>query len=78
MLAPHQSAKQPLNRRQTERYNLITKYIQTHGFSPTFQELAERMGVASTNTVRTHLEALRKKGYIRRSNDAHRNIEIVP
>jgi repressor LexA len=49
----------------------------TDGKSPTIREIGEQFGISSTNGVRSHLEALMKKGYIRRQGLISRGIELV-
>nr|MBN2278017.1 transcriptional repressor LexA [candidate division Zixibacteria bacterium] len=51
--------------------------ITERGKSPTIREIGEKFGISSTNGVRTHLQALMKKGYIRRQELISRGIELV-
>lgn len=44
---------------------------------PTIREIAGHMGFSSTGTVRDYLEALEKKGYLKRSNNLSRSIELL-
>lgn len=62
--------------RQLQILKLIHKYQQEHGFSPTYAELADELDV-STITVFEHLEALERKGAIRRRRHEARSVEIV-
>jgi repressor LexA len=54
----------------------IRSALEETGFSPTYEELADRCGV-SKSTVRQYLRALQEKGAIRREHYGHRSIEIV-
>jgi repressor LexA len=47
------------------------------GYPPTVREIGERLGLRSSCTVQRHLEALERKGYIKRSPTKARSIEIV-
>ncbi len=58
------TAKQPLTQRQRTVLEFIEKYIYKHGNSPTIREIGSNLGISSTNGVRSHLEALIKKGYL--------------
>jgi repressor LexA len=68
----------PLTKRQSE----ILTYLQTHihgqGYAPSFEEIAEQFGFQSLATVHEHLTNLEKKGYIRRSYNESRSIEVLP
>ncbi len=66
-----------LYRRQRQIFDFIAQYIQKFGTSPTLQEIAEAIGVSSLATVHEHLQALIKKGVIRKYEGAVRGIEIV-
>ena len=66
-----------LYRRQRQIFDYIAQYIQKFGTSPTLQEIAEAIGVSSLATVHEHLQALVKKGVIRKYEGAVRGIEIV-
>jgi repressor LexA len=65
-----------LTGRQREILEFIERMI-TDGKSPTIREIGEQFGISSTNGVRSHLEALMKKGYIRRQGLISRGIELV-
>jgi repressor LexA len=66
-----------LYKRQKEILDYISQYIQTNGSSPTLQEIADAMGLSSLATVHEHLQALQKKGIIRRFEGAVRGIEVI-
>ena len=44
---------------------------------PTVREIGEHMGFSSTGTVRDYLEALEKKGYLKRTENLARSIELL-
>jgi repressor LexA len=62
--------------KQLQILRLIHDYQQKHNYSPTYAELAKELGV-STITVFEHLEALERKGAIRRRRHEARSVEIV-
>jgi repressor LexA len=62
--------------KQLQILQLIYRYQQEHGFSPTYAELAKELGV-STITVFEHLEALERKNAIRRRRHEARSVEII-
>lgn len=68
----------PLTRRQKELLDYIQDYLQTNGYAPSFEEMAEHFTFRSLATVHEHLTNLERKGYIRRTHNESRAIEIVP
>lgn len=66
-----------LYRRQRQIVDYLAQYIQQHGFSPTLQEMAEAIGVSSLATVHEHLEALVRKGVIKKYEGAVRGVELL-
>lgn len=66
-----------LYKRQKQILDFISQYIQKNGSSPTLQEIADAMNLSSLATVHEHLQALVKKGVIRRFEGAVRGIEVL-
>ncbi len=66
-----------LYKKQRQILDFISQYIQLNGSSPTLQEIADAMGLSSLATVHEHLQALSRKGVIKRFEGAVRGIEIV-
>jgi repressor LexA len=68
----------PLTRRQKEILDHLSDFIREHGYSPSFEEIAEVFGYASLATVHEHLSNLERKGYIRKAYNESRSVELVP
>lgn len=68
----------PLTRKQREILDFLTQAIERQGFAPSFEEIAEEFGYQSLATVHEHLTNLERKGYIRRSYNESRSIEVLP
>lgn len=68
----------PLTKRQREILNYLGSYSEQHGYAPSFEEIAEQFGYSSLATVHEHLSNLERKGYIKRSYNESRAIEILP
>jgi len=66
-----------LTRRQQEVLAGIRLIFAETGHPPTVRELGERLGLRSSCTVQRHLEALERKGFIRRNPTKARTIEIT-
>lgn len=66
-----------LYKRQRQILEFISQYIQMNGSSPTLQEIADAMELSSLATVHEHLQALERKGVIKRFDGAVRGIELL-
>ncbi len=74
MMAP---LKQPLTEKQRAILEYIREQITTRGHSPTVREIGRHFGITSTNGVRTHLNALIRKGYLKKERFISRGLELV-
>ncbi|HVQ46148.1 MAG TPA: transcriptional repressor LexA [Gemmatimonadales bacterium] len=68
----------PLTKRQSEILGYLQTHINGQGYAPSFEEIAEKFGFQSLATVHEHLTNLERKGYIRRSYNESRSIEVLP
>jgi repressor LexA len=68
---------QGLTQRQRQVLEQIHQVMRESGHPPTVREIMERLGLSSTCTVQRHLEALERKGFIRRSRLKARTVEII-
>jgi repressor LexA len=68
----------PLTKRQREILNYLGEYTERNGYAPSFEEIAETFSYSSLATVHEHLSNLERKGYIKRSYNESRAIEILP
>ena len=66
-----------LTNRQRQIMEYITETINKKGFPPTIREIGERFKFKSTNATRSILNALSKKGYIKRKPLISRGIELL-
>ena len=67
---------QPLSPRQRRCLEAVLAHRRKTGLPPTYRELGRALGIASTNGVRRHLEALERKGYLRMRRAA-RGLELA-
>lgn len=65
-----------LTRRQKEVLDFIWRFIEQHGYSPSYEEIAQGLGLASLATVHKHISALDAKGYLRRAYNQSRSLEV--
>jgi repressor LexA len=68
----------PLTKRQREILNYLSVYSEQNGYAPSFEEIANHFNYNSLATVHEHLTNLERKGYIKRSYNESRAIEILP
>jgi len=66
-----------LTGRQREIFEYIKNMVREKGRPPAIREIGERFTIRSTNGVRAVLEALERKGYIKRDRYTSRGIEIL-
>ncbi|MCH9016118.1 MAG: transcriptional repressor LexA [Gemmatimonadetes bacterium] len=66
-----------LTKRQHEIFSFLERQIHTHGYAPSFEEIAEEFSFASLATVHEHLMNLERKGYITRTPTESRSIELI-
>ena len=68
----------PLTKRQREILSFLQEYASDHGYAPSFEEIAKHFNYNSLATVHEHLTNLERKGYIKRSYNESRAIDILP
>jgi repressor LexA len=69
---------QPLTKRQREILDYLNEFIQQHGYAPSLEEIGLRFNLSSLATVHKHLTNLQEKGFIRRSWNRSRSVELLP
>lgn len=69
--------KQGLTAKQEQILKIIKESILEKGYPPSVREMCTAVGLSSTSSVHAHLEALAKKGYIKKDPSKPRTIEIM-
>ncbi len=59
-----------LTKRQETVLDVIRTWVRQWGFPPTIRELGKQLGIKSLRGVTTHLDAIAKKGFLRRDSRA--------
>src|SRR5438046_8700966 len=67
-----------ITRRQRQVYDYISDFVQRNGYSPSFEEIGEGMGLSSLATVHKHISNLEKKGLLTRDYNRSRSIDLLP
>jgi repressor LexA len=66
-----------LTRRQKQVYDFISTFVDTNGYSPSFEEIAEGLGLSSLATVHKHITNLEEKELLRRDYNRSRSIDLL-
>ncbi|MEO6119989.1 MAG: transcriptional repressor LexA [Terriglobales bacterium] len=66
-----------LTKRQREMYDFISHFVSKNGYSPSFEEIGDGMGLSSLATVHKHLTNLEKKGLLKRDYNRSRSIDVL-
>lgn len=62
--------------RQKQVLDFIADFIADKGYSPSYEEMARGLSLASLATVHKHVSALEEKQYLRRSYNQSRSLEV--
>lgn len=65
-----------LTKRQKQVLDFIAQFVEKNGYSPSYEELANALTLASLATVHKHILALESKQYLRRSFNQSRSLEL--
>lgn len=69
--------KKPLTRTQGKVLDFIEAYINRNKMPPTYEDIAGNFGFRSKNSVESHLQALERKGVIRKIAGKARGITLT-
>jgi len=65
-----------LTKRQKEVLDFTADFIQENGYSPSYEEMAQGLKLASLATVHKHVQALESRNYVRRLFNQSRSLEV--
>lgn len=66
-----------INQRQQDILAFITAQVSQTGYPPSVREIGEAVGLSSPSSVKHHLDALEKLGFVRRDPRRPRTIEVM-
>ena len=66
-----------LTKRQKQVVDFISDFVNRNGYSPSYEELAAGLNLASLATVHKHIEALQSKQYLTRNFNHSRSLEVT-
>lgn len=64
-------------KRQKQVLDFIRKFIEQHGYSPTYREIKDGLGIASLGSVVQYINDLIQRGLITKTPNSSRSIEIT-
>ena len=64
-------------KRQKELLDYVDSFIQEHGYGPSYREVMNAIGYKSVSTVAIHINGLIAKGFLRKSDNSARSLEVV-
>ena len=66
-----------LTDRQRQTLEFIAETVADRGYPPSVREICEALGLASSSTVHSHMQALQRKGYLRIDPTKPRAVELL-
>ncbi len=70
---------QTRSRRQREILDYIIEFVESHGYEPSYQQIARHCGLSSKGGIARHIETLEKQGLLRRNRDSGSfHLEVYP
>jgi repressor LexA len=66
-----------LTKRQKQVLDYLVTFLNKNKYSPSYEEIARSLGLASLATVHKHIGTLERKGFIRRGYNQSRSIEVL-
>ncbi len=67
----------PLTKRQKEVMEFITEFVRDNGYSPSYEEMATGLKLASVATVHKHVSSLEAKQYLNRAYNQSRSLQVT-
>lgn len=67
-----------ITKRQRQLYDFISRFVSEKGYSPSYDEIREGLGLNSLATVHKHISNLEKKGLLTRDYNRSRSIDLIP
>src|SRR5258708_36254233 len=71
-----QNGLMALTKRQKEALDFTADFIEENGYSPSYEEMAQGLKLASLATVHKHVQALESRNYVSRLFNQSRSLEV--
>ena len=67
-----------VTKRQKQVLDFVAGFIEDNGYSPSYEEIARGLGLASLATVHKHIATLEAKQYLKRGFNQSRSLDLGP
>ncbi len=67
-----------VTKRQKQVLDFIAGFLDSNGYSPSYEEIANGLSLASLATVHKHIAALETKHYLKRGFNQSRSLDLTP
>jgi repressor LexA len=67
-----------VTKRQKQVLDFVARFIEDNGYSPSYEEIARGLDLASLATVHKHISTLETKQYIKRGFNQSRSLDLGP
>jgi len=67
---------QTITKKQKQVFDFINTYIAENGISPTIEEIRRKLKLKAVSTIHEHINTLRSKGYLSKSNNSPRSLSL--
>ena len=64
----------PITKKQKQVYDFINTYIAENGISPTIEEIRKKLKLKAVSTIHEHIDSLKEKGYLSKSENSARSL----
>jgi len=66
-----------LTKKQKEVYDFVSGFIEDNGYAPSLPEIRDHFQISAISTVHEHLKDLIDKGFLKRTKNVSRSLELV-
>src|SRR5262252_4710522 len=67
-----------VTKRQKQVLDFIARFVEENGYSPSYEEIARGLNLASLATVHKHISTLEAKQYLKRGFNQSRSLDLGP
>ena len=67
-----------VTKRQKQVLDFVARFVEENGYSPSYEEIARGLGLASLATVHKHISTLETKQYLKRGFNQSRSLDLGP
>src|SRR5680860_1838279 len=65
-----------ITKKQKEVFDFINTYISENGISPTIEEIRKKLKLKAVSTIHEHINSLKEKGYLSKSENSARSLSL--